>query len=331
MIEFRNVTKTYPQSGGEVTALSDVSLTIEDGEIFGIIGLSGAGKSTLVRCVNLLERPTSGSVIVDGEDLTTASPHRLNAVRKNIGMIFQGFNLLDQRTVFRNVAFPLELVHESKERIRERVSELLEIVGLSDKAGAYPSELSGGQKQRVAIARALATNPKYLLCDEATSALDPNTTNQILDLLKSINSELGVTIIVITHEMRVIDAICSRVAVIDRSRIAEEGYVSEVFANPQSEIARELIIPDLVRSISGEGGDAKFRLIFNGESSYKPVVAELAVKCGVTANILFADTKNIDGKAYGHMVITVPDEKEITDKLTAYLSSEGVAFIKEAI
>lgn len=329
MIEFRQVTKTYAQGDGYVTALNGIDLTIDDGEIFGIIGLSGAGKSTLVRCINLLERPTSGSVIVDGEDLTTVSSGRLGEIRRNIGMIFQSFNLLDQKTVFRNVAFPLELTHTPKEKIAMRVTELLELVGLSDKAGAYPSELSGGQKQRVAIARALATNPKYLLCDEATSALDPNTTNQILALLKDINEKLGVTIVVITHEMRVIESICSKVAVIDKSVIAEEGDVADVFADPRSEIARELIIPDLIRSIRTGDDSAKFRLIFNGETSYLPVISELTLECGIPVNILFADTKNIEGKAYGHMVVTVPNEKGITDRLKAYLTEKQVAFIKE--
>lgn len=329
MIEFKQVTKTYAQGGGYVTALSGIDLHIDDGDIFGIIGLSGAGKSTLVRCINLLERPTSGSVIIDGEDLTTVSQKRLREVRRNIGMIFQSFNLLDQKTVFRNVAFPLELIHAPKAEIDKRVTELLEIVGLSDKANAYPSELSGGQKQRVAIARALATNPKYLLCDEATSALDPNTTNQILALLKSINETMGVTIVVITHEMRVIESICTRVAVIDKSVIAEEGDVAEIFANPKSEIARELIIPDLIRSIRTSDDSAKFRLIFNGETSYLPVISELTLECGIPVNILFADTKNIEGKAYGHMVVTVPDKKEITDKLKAYLTAKQVSFIKE--
>lgn len=329
MIEFRQVTKTYAQSDGYVTALNGIDLTIDDGEIFGIIGLSGAGKSTLVRCINLLERPTSGSVIVDGEDLTTVSSGRLGEIRRNIGMIFQSFNLLDQKTVFRNVAFPLELTRTPKEKIAVRVTELLELVGLSDKAGAYPSELSGGQKQRVAIARALATNPKYLLCDEATSALDPNTTNQILTLLKDINEKLSVTIVVITHEMRVIESICSKVAVIDKSVIAEEGDVADVFADPRSEIARELIIPDLIRSIRTGDDSAKFRLIFNGETSYLPVISELTLECGIPVNIIFADTKNIEGKAYGHMVVTVPNEKGITDRLKAYLAEKQVAFIKE--
>ena len=329
MIEFVNVTKTYAQGGGYITALNGINLRIDDGDIFGIIGLSGAGKSTLVRCINLLERPTSGNVIIDGEDLTTVSQKRLREVRRNIGMIFQGFNLLDQKTVFRNVAFPLELIHTPKPEIDKRVTELLEIVGLSDKVNAYPSELSGGQKQRVAIARALATNPKYLLCDEATSALDPNTTNQILDLLKNINETMGVTIVIITHEMRVIENVCSHVAVIDKSVIAEEGDVAEIFANPKSAIARELIIPDLIRSIRTSDDSAKFRLIFNGETSYLPVISELTLECGIPVNILFADTKNIEGKAYGHMVVTVPDKKEITDKLKAYLTEKQVAFIKE--
>ena len=329
MIEFRQVAKTYAQGDGYVTALNGIGLTIDDGEIFGIIGLSGAGKSTLVRCINLLERPTSGSVIVDGEDLTTVSSGRLGEIRRNIGMIFQSFNLLDQKTVFRNVAFPLELTHTPKEKIAVRVTELLELVGLSDKAGAYPSELSGGQKQRVAIARALATNPKYLLCDEATSALDPNTTNQILALLKVIIVMLGVAVVVIALVLGVVVCFWSIVAVIDKSVIAEEGDVADVFADPRSEIARELIIPDLIRSIRTGDDSAKFRLIFNGETSYLPVISELTLECGIPVNIIFADTKNIEGKAYGHMVVTVPNEKGITDRLKAYLAEKQVAFIKE--
>lgn len=237
MIEIQNLSKTYSNSGEPVKALENVSLTINDGEIFGIIGLSGAGKSTLVRCINLLEKPTEGRVLLDGQDLTGLSEKELLKVRRGIGMIFQGFNLLEQRTVLKNVCFPLEIAGEKKEPARARALELLEMVGLKDKADVYPSQLSGGQKQRVAIARALATKPKYLLCDEATSALDPNTTRSILELLKEINENLGVTIVVITHEMRVIDRICDRVAVIDQSHIAEEGLVSEVFANPRSDIA----------------------------------------------------------------------------------------------
>ena len=223
MIELKHLGKTYETSSGSVTALRDIDLTIQDGEIFGVIGLSGAGKSTLVRCINLLERPTQGEVWIDGQELTRLPQKQLLAMRRNIGMIFQGFNLLEQRTVLSNVAFPLMLAGEKKDKAQARAAELLGLVGLSDKAKSYPSQLSGGQKQRVAIARALSTSPKYLLCDEATSALDPNTTRSILELLRQINRDLGVTIIIITHEMKVIDQICDRVAVIDHSSIAEEA------------------------------------------------------------------------------------------------------------
>ena len=243
MIEIRHLNKTYRTADKDIVALEDINLTINDGEIFGIIGLSGAGKSTLVRCINLLEKPTGGQVLIDGQEITKLSGKELLRLRRRIGMIFQSFNLMEQRSVFRNVTYPLEIAGVSRAEAKARAEELLELVGLSDRSGSYPSQLSGGQKQRVAIARALATRPSYLLCDEATSALDPNTTRSILDLLKRINASLGVTIVVITHEMRVIERICDKVAVLDASRIAEEGTVGEVLADPRSEIARELILP----------------------------------------------------------------------------------------
>ena len=242
VIEIKNLSKTYQSAAGKITALRDISLTINDGEIFGIIGLSGAGKSTLVRCINYLEKPTSGQVIVDGQDLGKLSNKELLKTRQNIGMIFQGFNLLAQRNVIKNICYPLEIAGVKKDAALKRAADLLELVGLSDKAKAYPSQLSGGQKQRVAIARALAAETKYLLCDEATSALDPDTTRSILELMKKINETMGVTIVVITHEMKVINSICDRVAVLDKSRVAELGAVSEVFANPQSDIARLSLI-----------------------------------------------------------------------------------------
>ena len=327
MIELRHIGKIYPSSGGDVVALKDISLTIPDGAVFGIIGLSGAGKSTLVRCINLLERPTSGQVLIDGEDLTKAKKKRLLAIRRGIGMIFQNFNLLEQRNVEANVRFPLEITHVPRAEAKERIAKLLDLVGLSEKAKAYPSELSGGQKQRVAIARALALNPKYLLCDEATSALDPNTTTSILQLLKEINQTLGVTIVVITHEMRVVESICTDVAVIDRSRIAEQGKVEDVFAFPRSEIAKELIIPNLIRSLQNAGGK-KLRLVFNGEEADMPIISALAMACGVAVNILYADTKNIDGKTYGHMVISLP-EGETEETVKRFLTQKNVVFKEE--
>ncbi len=339
MIELRHVKKVYSANGGETVALDDVDLTIEDGAVYGIIGLSGAGKSTLVRCINLLERPTEGQVLIDGEDLTKVKKKRLLEIRRSIGMIFQNFNLLEQRTVEANVRFPLELakvrrttaakeVRYTREEMRQRVGELLELVGLADKAKAYPSQLSGGQKQRVAIARALATKPKYLLCDEATSALDPNTTQSILGLLKNINETLGVTIVVITHEMKVVESICTDVAVIDRSRVAERGKVSEVFSFPQSEIAKELIIPNLIRSLKSTGGK-KLRLVFNGEISDTPVISGLALRYGIAVNILYADTKNIDGKTFGHMVIALPDDGEKAELVKRHLAAQNVIFKEE--
>ena len=254
MIELQSLGKTYRTADREIVALEDISLTVRDGEIFGIIGLSGAGKSTLVRCINLLERPTSGRVLIDGREITALPRKQLLKLRQSIGMIFQGFNLLEQRTVLHNVTFPLEVSGLRRSEAKARATELLELVGLSDRADSYPSQLSGGQKQRVAIARALATNPKYLLCDEATSALDPNTTRSILELLAEINKQMGVTIVIITHEMKVIDRICDRVAVLDQSRVVEEGAVSEVFTNPRSTIAKELILPDSRVGISAGSG-----------------------------------------------------------------------------
>ena len=329
MIEIRNLNKTFKTAAGPLVALDDINLTIADGEIFGIIGLSGAGKSTLVRCINLLERPTSGQVLLDGKDLMTMSHKELLKTRQNIGMIFQGFNLLEQRNVLRNVCYPLEIAGEKKEKAQARAMELLEMVGLADRASAYPAQLSGGQKQRVAIARALATNPKYLLCDEATSALDPNTTQSILDLLKEINQKLGVTIVVITHEMRVIDQICDKVAVIDSSHIAETGNVSEVFANPQSAIARELILPGSKVPVQTGSQGRKIRLLFEGLTSEEPVISTLVLECQAAVNILFADTKLLEGKMFGHMILELPADQRQTEKVFAWLDGHGITYREE--
>ncbi len=328
MIEIRHLEKTYHTAAAEITALRDINLTINDGEIFGIIGLSGAGKSTLVRCINLLERPTAGEVILDGKSLTELTQKELLKTRQSIGMIFQNFNLLEQRNVLRNVCFPLEIAGVKKEEATERAMELLEVVGLADRANAYPSQLSGGQKQRVAIARALATRPKYLLCDEATSALDPNTTQSILDLLKQINRTMGVTIIVITHEMRVIDQICDRVAVIDKSQIAETGAVREVFANPKSQIARELILPGASQIPEHIGGKL-IRIIFDGEKSSKPVISSIVMECQVPVNIMYADTRDINGTAYGHMIIQLPEDERQADKVLAWLEGNAIQYREE--
>ena len=325
MIQIENLSKTYKTSAGGFTALSDVNLTVNDGEIFGIIGLSGAGKSTLVRCINFLELPTSGKVIIDGDEMGTLSKKELLIKRRSIGMIFQGFNLLEQRTVLKNICFPLEIAKTPKEQAVKRARELLELVGLADKESSYPSQLSGGQKQRVAIARALAAETKYLLCDEATSALDPDTTRSILDLLKKVNKELGVTIIVITHEMKVIESICDRAAVLDGGNVAELAPVSELFANPKSDIARKLILPAVNTAEEIKGGRV-IRIIFDGETSYKPIIANLILSCQAPLNILKADTQDVGGKAFGQIIIGLPDDEVLAERVTKYLDDNGIKF-----
>ncbi len=328
MIEIKNLEKSFKTSYGTITALKDINLTVNDGEIFGIIGLSGAGKSTLVRCINLLERPTKGEVVLDGKSLTTLKKKELLNVRQSIGMIFQGFNLLEQRNVLKNVCYPLEIAGVKKADAEKKAKELIEMVGLSDRLLSYPSQLSGGQKQRVAIARALATDPKYILCDEATSALDPNTTQSILELLKQINKTMGVTIVVITHEMKVIEQICDRVAVIDKSQIAESGKVSTVFANPKSDIAKELILPKS-KTDAHITGKKSIRLVFDGEKSRRSIIADMILSTQVPVNIMYADTKDIDGTAYGHMLLELPDDEVQSGKIFAYLDTNGIAYEKE--
>ena len=325
MIQIENLSKTYKTSAGGFTALSDVDLTVNDGEIFGIIGLSGAGKSTLVRCINFLEVPTSGKVVIDGDEMGTLSKKQLLIKRRSIGMIFQGFNLLEQRTVLKNICFPLEIAKVPKEQAVKKARELLELVGLADKESSYPSQLSGGQKQRVAIARALAAETKYLLCDEATSALDPDTTRSILDLLKKVNKELGVTIIVITHEMKVIESICDRAAVLDGGNVAELAPVSELFANPKSDIARKLILPAVNTAEEIKGGRV-IRIIFDGETSYKPIIANLILSCQAPLNILKADTQDVGGKAFGQIIIGLPDDEVLAERVTKYLDDNGIKF-----
>ena len=332
MIEIKELCKTFRMPDGrQITALSDINLSIQDGEIFGIIGLSGAGKSTLVRCINLLERPSSGQVIVDGRELTALKPKELRQARRSMSMIFQDFNLLMQRTALENVCFPLELNGLRGEAAwrKKRAMELLELVGLADRANSYPSQLSGGQKQRVAIARALATEPKYLLCDDATSALDPNTTRSILDLLRRINETMGVTIVVITHEMKVIDQICHRVAVIDQSRIAELGRVSEVFTNPRSDIARELIIPR-DRAVLDTAGGRRIRITFDGSDAKAPVISEMVLECQAPVNILFADTREFEGVTHGHMIVELPSDPRQAEKLLVWLKNSQVKWQEEA-
>ena len=340
LIEIRNLCKTFGTGSTAVHALEDVSLDIEAGEIFGIIGLSGAGKSTLVRCMNLLERPTSGTVTVDGADMTALSDKELRAARREIGMIFQSFNLLMQRNALANVRFPLELAGVPKKEANKRAQELLDMVGLGDRAEAFPAQLSGGQKQRVAIARALATNPKVLLCDEATSALDPTTTESILELLKNLNRQLGVTVVVITHEMRVVERLCSRVAIIADSRIAEMGPVQDVFLNPQTEAAKKLVLPSRAGKLEGFTADSEnravdecrgrlIRLAFDGETTDRPIIADMILSCGAPVSIVYADTRSIEGRLYGHTVLQLPSDPAVAEKLRRWLSDEGVIFTEE--
>lgn len=313
--------KTYDAAQGKVEALKNINLTIEKGDIFGIIGLSGAGKSTLVRCLNLLEKPTSGQVLFNGEDLATLSKKELLKRRQSIGMIFQNINLLNQRTTIGNICYPLEISGELNKQDRiKRAYELLDIVGLPDKDKAYPSQLSGGQRQRIAIARALANNPEVILCDEATSALDPTTTISILSLLKEINEKFGVTIVIITHEMKVIETICNKVAVIDQSEIAEEGDVSEIFLRPKSAIAKKLILPEGVAVNKMEGGRT-IRVVFDGTSTFEPIISNMVIECRAPVNIISANTKSVDGKTFGQMIIQLPQDEQTCARVISYLSS----------
>ena len=320
MIEIQNLTKTFPTSDGTVEALKNITLTIPDGEIYGIIGMSGAGKSTLVRSINLLEHPTEGRILIDGTDLTRLSEPELRAARRNITMIFQGFNLLMQRNCQKNVCFPMELAGVKRSEAMKRAAELLELVGLGDKRKAYPSQLSGGQQQRVAIARALATHPKILLCDEATSALDPQTTQSILSLIRDIHDKLGITVIVITHQMSVVEQICTRVAILDNGEVAEEGEVSKVFTSPRSKAAKRLVYPDgyeLSVAHFDEGG--VLRVVFNGaKATMAPMIAQMAIDCGIAASILTASTKSIGDKAYGNMILGIPGGAEAMRRATQY-------------
>ena len=308
MIELKNVSKTFDSGTGVVDALKNVSLTIEDGDIYGIIGMSGAGKSTLVRCINLLERPTSGEVIVNGEHLDTMSPSQLRAARRDITMIFQHFNLLMQRTCLKNICFPMEISGVKKADAEKKARELLELVGLPDKADAYPAQLSGGQKQRIAIARALATNPKVLLCDEATSALDPKTTRQILELIKDINAKLGITVVIITHQMSVVKEVCSHVAILDDGCVAEEGLVAAVFAAPKSAAGRRLVFPGGVDTmVSDPAAERRVRLIFrDSRTTGIPLVARLAAEENIFCNVISASTQKLSEEVYGSLLIGIP-------------------------
>jgi D-methionine transport system ATP-binding protein len=332
MIELVNISKTFFSAGNAIKALAGVSLSVAAGEIFGVIGASGAGKSTLIRCVNLLEKPDHGRVIVDGVELTTLSGAKLAGKRHEIGMIFQNFNLLSSRTVFGNVAFPLELGGKNKHEIRAKVEDLLELVGLIEKAHDYPAQLSGGQKQRVAIARALASEPKILLCDEATSALDPETTRSILRLLRSINEKMNLTILLITHEMEVIKSICDRVAVIDDGRLIEQGAVESVFSDPQTEIAKRFIRSSLKielplayqnRLQNAANGNAApvVRILLAGEKDESLVLAELSLRFGVRPRIINAQIENIGAINFGTLLLELTGEKEATARALEYLKT----------
>ena len=326
IIELKNMGKTFATASGAVTALEDINLSIEEGEIFGIIGLSGAGKSTLVRCINYLEVPTSGAVFFREQNLGTLSDRDLRKARSKMGMIFQQFNLLSQRNVLKNVTFPLELTGTPKEEAEKKALALLKVVGLEERAKAYPAQLSGGQKQRVAIARALANDPKVILCDEATSALDPKTTKQILDLLKKINREMGVTVIVITHEMKVIEAICDRVAIIDASHIAECGAVSEVFSAPKTAIGKRLILGEDkgYQQVSLPSGK-KLRLVFDGNHN-DPIIAVMAKQLGVLVNIVFANLTEVEGRTIGQMIIELPDDETQYETVINFLKARQVRY-----
>ena len=326
MVELKHVSKIFQTADGDFQALKDVNLSIPDGEIYGIIGMSGAGKSTLVRCINMLERPTEGEVLINGQNLCTMSEKELRQQRRDITMIFLQFHLLMQRSCLNNVFFPLESSGVPKAEAVKRGMELLELVGLPDKANAYPAQLSGGQKQRVAIARALATNPKVLLCDEATSALDPNTTHAILQLISDINKRLGITAIIITHQMSVIEEICSRVAILDAGVVVEEGSVKDIFANPQTAAAKRLVFPNSDTYAEHLKTNRVIRVVFNGGTSYEPLIASLAIDCGIKANILGAETKNVNGQAFGYMLLGLPENDAEANKALAYIRSrEGVS------
>ena len=336
MITLSHIEKTYAGPDGALTALKDVSLTVAKGEIFGVIGLSGAGKSTLVRCINLLERPTKGSVIVDGLDMMALSDAELREARKSIGMIFQHFNLLSSATVYDNVAFPLRLSGTDEDTIRSKVEPLLALVSLDDKAQQYPSQLSGGQKQRVGIARALASEPKVLLCDEATSALDPQTTKAILELIRDINKKLGLTVVIITHEMQVIKDICDKVAVIENGVIAESGRVIDVFTDPRQDITKDFISvlmgsglpPDLQNvPISAEpipGGRLLVRLTFVGSSAGEPVISTLIRKYEVEADILYGNIDSIKDTPYGRMLLGLSGAPEAVENALAFLREKDL-------
>lgn len=322
IISVKNVYKYYKVKGNQVTALDNVSIDINNGDIYGIIGMSGAGKSTLVRCMNFLEIPDSGTVSVENEILGNLNRKKLAKIRRTTAMIFQHFNLLMQRTVLGNVCFPMEIDGVDKKSAKEQAIKLLTMVGLEDKLYSYPVQLSGGQKQRVAIARALATNPKILLCDEATSALDPQSTISILKILKDINNKLGITIVVITHQMSVVKEICNSVAIMENGRIMEYGQVSDIFIHPKTEIGRNIIFDGT--NIPKLDSSRKVRIVFNSRSTNEPVVANMILEFGMPVNVLFADSQLIDGVTTGQMLIELPEDQSIAQKMLAFLKSKNL-------
>ena len=334
MIELRHIVKRFESKAGTVTAVNDVSLHIEKGEVFGIIGFSGAGKSTLVRCINLLERPTSGEVLIDGADITKLAAKELRGVRQKIGMIFQHFNLMPSRTVYENIEMPLKLTGLSAEERREKIRSLLELVELADKSEAYPSQLSGGQKQRVAIARALANDPKVLLCDEATSALDPKTTRSILKLLREVNSRLGITIVVITHQMDVVKFICDRAAVMEHGRVVEEGTILDIFANPKAPVTKGFIdsasnvddLYDMLEDAEGRGvtHGTVYLLTYAGASAGKPLMTEIFKQFGVSANIIFGNIEILKGTPLGKLAVTLEGDAENVVSAVEFIKAHGV-------
>ena len=328
MIKVSHLYKTYHAADNVVEAVNDVSFEIKKGEIFGIIGLSGAGKSTLVRCLNLLEKPDSGEVIIDGDDLQKLSDKDLRLKRRKIGMIFQAFNLLMQITVLDNVCFPLELAGVSKADAKKKALEYLEIVGLKEKADSYPSQLSGGQKQRVAIARVLASSPEILLCDEATSALDPETTKSILSLIKDINTKYGITVVVITHEMAVIQEICHRCAVLENGKLMEENTVEELFRHPKTNAAKRLIF-NSSRTITNMEGGRVVRIAFEESNTSEPVIANLILEFKTPVNILESNISDINGKSRGQMMIQLPSDEKISNKMIEYLKKKNSIVVEE--
>lgn len=327
VIRLEHIEKVFHDGKDDFEALRDVSLDVEAGDIFGIIGLSGAGKSTLIRCLNRLDTPTDGQVLIDGQNILAMSKKQLLQTRRRMAMIFQQFNLLMQRTCLKNICFPMELAGVPKNKATARARELLELVGLPDKADAYPAQLSGGQKQRIAIARALATNPKVLLCDEATSALDPNTTHAILQLIQKINREMGITVVIITHQMSVVEDVCSHVAILDNGTVVEQGSVRDIFSNPHSDAAKRLVFPAGTPERELLPGRKMVRVAFNGtQTTDKPLVASLAIECGALVSIVAADTRVVNGQTLGSMLLALPEGEGAAKALDYIKNYPGITY-----